>query len=237
MGTKKASESRTRNYATVVYPESAPENWQQILEEMKIPCFISPLHDRDKNANGEDKKAHYHVFIMFDSVKTKDQANDIFEKIGGVGCEVVNSARGMARYLCHLDNPDKAQYQKSDVIQFGGADYFQVIGTAGDKLKCIREMLQYIEENDIRYFSDLLNDCSVNHDDWFDALVNNCGYVIKEFIKSRAYKIEKQSKVNGEIEYQNEILENLEKEKSNRIQELKELEAKIRLTKQKEVLQ
>ena len=173
MATKKASETRTRNYATVVYPESAPEKWRQILEETKIPCFISPLHDRDKNATGEDKKPHYHVFLMFDSVKTKEQAINVFDQIGGVGCEVVNSARGMARYLCHLDNPDKAQYKKEDVIQYGGADYLQVIGTAGDKLKCIREMLNYIEENDIVCFADLVLDASINHDDWFDCLVNS----------------------------------------------------------------
>ena len=37
---------RTRNYATVIYPESAPDNWMQILSESKIPMFISPLHQK-----------------------------------------------------------------------------------------------------------------------------------------------------------------------------------------------
>lgn len=47
---------RTRNFGTVVYPESAPENWQTILSELCIPCFISPLHDKDINPDGETKK-------------------------------------------------------------------------------------------------------------------------------------------------------------------------------------
>ena len=34
---------RTRNYATIVYEESAPENWKDILQEIFIPCFISPV--------------------------------------------------------------------------------------------------------------------------------------------------------------------------------------------------
>ena len=38
---------RTRNYATVVYPESAPEGWQSILEDQFVSAFISPLHDCD----------------------------------------------------------------------------------------------------------------------------------------------------------------------------------------------
>ena len=33
--------SRTRNYATIVYPESAPANWQEILADMHIPALIN----------------------------------------------------------------------------------------------------------------------------------------------------------------------------------------------------
>ena len=109
---KSSGGGRTRNFATVVYPESAPDNWQSILEEQFVPAFISPLHDSDLNPTGEPKKEHYHVVIMYDSVKTMEQAQDLFQKIGGVGCERVQSIRGYARYLCHLDNPDKHQYDQ-----------------------------------------------------------------------------------------------------------------------------
>ncbi len=46
---------RTRNFATVVYPESAPENWMRILEEHRVPALISPLHDKDVDADGKKK--------------------------------------------------------------------------------------------------------------------------------------------------------------------------------------
>ena len=38
---------RTRNFATVVYPESAPENWIDIIRESHINVIISPLHEND----------------------------------------------------------------------------------------------------------------------------------------------------------------------------------------------
>ncbi len=180
---------RTRNYATVVYPESAPENWIRIAEDAKIPMFISPLHDKDISPTGEPKKAHYHVMVMYDNVKTKEQATNFFKEIGGVGCEVVNSVRSYARYLTHVDYPDKAQYKIDDVISLGGADYMHAIGTAADKQKSIREMIAWIEENDITCFADLCRYTSVNRSDWFDTLINSGAYFIKEYIKSRTWKL------------------------------------------------
>lgn len=183
---------RTRNYATVVYPESAPENWQQLVTDAKIPMFISPLHDRDLNPTGEPKKPHYHVMVMYDNVKTKEQAEIFFKSFGGVGCEVINSIRGYARYLTHADNPEKAQYSIEDVISLGGADYMHAIGTQADKAKSIREMVAWIEENDVICFADLFTYASVNRSDWFDTLINSGAYVIKEFIKSRTWKLHHQ---------------------------------------------
>ena len=186
---KSNTTARYRNYATVVYPDSAPENWQEIIAELKIPVFISPLHDKDKNANGEDKKPHYHVELLFDGQKTKAQAEEVIKSFGGVGCEVVNSSRAYARYLCHLDNPEKAQYDIGEVKAYGGADYMTIIGTMADKAKAIRDMLQFIEEEDITCFADLMMYASVNRSDWFDCLINSGAYVIKEYIKSRTWKL------------------------------------------------
>lgn len=195
MAEKKTSgKGRTRNYATVVYPESAPENWQELLSEQFVPAFISPLHDKDVNPTGEPKKAHYHVLIMFDSTKTIEQAKEIFEKIGGVGCEKVNSIRGYSRYLCHLDNPEKAQYDQSDVRSMCGADYITTIGLVTDKYKAIREMMEFITEHDIYAYSDLLEYCAVERFNWFRVLCDNGTVVVKEYLKSRFWK-----KNNGDM--------------------------------------
>lgn len=180
---------RTRNYATVVYPDSASENWIDIVAESKIPIFVSPLHDQDLNPNGEKKKAHYHVMIMFESVKTKEQAEELIKTFSGVGCEVINSVRGYARYLCHLDNPEKHQYSIDDVKAFGGADYIHAIGTAADKAKACREMIQWIEENDIVSYRDLMSYASINRSDWFDALITNSSMAMIEYIKSRYWQL------------------------------------------------
>lgn len=49
-----------------------------MLREEHIPAIVSPLHDRDVTAAGDPKKAHYHVILCFDSVKTPEQAREVF---------------------------------------------------------------------------------------------------------------------------------------------------------------
>ena len=50
-----------RNWAFVMYPESMPDNWYDLLQATGLPFAISPLHDKDLNPDGSQKKAHYHV--------------------------------------------------------------------------------------------------------------------------------------------------------------------------------
>lgn len=178
---------RTRNFATIVYPESAPENWIDIIRDSHVNALISPLHDSDINPDGEIKKPHHHVLIMFDSVKTIEQFDDFSKTFGGVGKEKVNSIRGYARYLCHLDNPEKASYDINSVISIGCEDYFDIISLPTDKYGNIRDMMRYCIDNDITNFSDLLLYASENNESWFRCLVDNGTYVIKEFLKSVSY--------------------------------------------------
>jgi len=190
----KATNRRFRIFATVVYPDSAAENWQAVLSEQFVPAFISPLHDLDVNPDGEIKKPHWHVMLMFDGKKSTDQAQDLFSLISGIGCEVVQSIRGYARYLCHLDNPEKHQYSPEDVRSFCGADYNGVIGLVIDKYKSIREMIDYVNENDIYSYSELLDYSSHERFDWFRVLCDNGTVVIREYLKSRLWTTQNKNK-------------------------------------------
>lgn len=183
---KKTAEARTRNFATVVYPESAPTEWISVLDDTRIPALISPLHDRDVNQTAENtpKKPHYHVILMFSSVKTKAQAKAVFDKIGGVGCEAVQSIRGYARYLCHLDNPEKAQYSQADVRCLNGADYYGNIELATDKYKAVKEIMQFCKENGIISFSDVLEYAMEERMDWFRVLCDSSAMIVKEYLVS-----------------------------------------------------
>lgn len=180
---------RKRTFATLVYTESAPSDWMQILADSHLPAFVSPLHDMDTNPDGELKKPHYHVMVFYDSVKTRKQvSDDIFDSIGGVGFENIITNRGYARYLCHLDNPEKYQYNTDDVKSFCGADYYGLISLPSDKYRIIDEMLDFCEKSGINQYCDLLNYARLNNFNWYRSLCDNSTLLIREYLRSKWWK-------------------------------------------------
>lgn len=180
---------RTRNFATVVYPDSAPSDWIEKLEEYHVSTLISPLHDKDVNPDGELKKPHYHVLMMFESpVDYESKVKPIFDEIGAVGRENVVSARGYARYLCHLDNPEKAPYSASEVYCIGGANYYGITKLPTDDLEMLGDVFEFVEKNEIYSLAELLSICRIYHPEWFTMISMSRCYVIDKYIRSIAWE-------------------------------------------------
>lgn len=139
---------RSRIFATVVYPESAPTDWLDRLDGAHVAAMVSPLHCKDTLPTGEVKKEHYHVLWRYEGVKTPAQAQQLVDEIGGAGAvEIVADFRGYARYLCHLDSPDKAQYSPEDVRCFGGADWAAVALSDAERTDALLDEIEdWIDE-------------------------------------------------------------------------------------------
>lgn len=186
-------DERTRNWTFIVYPESAPENWIEILSEEQVPFVISPLHDKDVNADGELKKPHWHVMLMFSGKKSLTQIQKITEKINSPMPQKVNDTKAMARYFLHLDNPEKWRYSKEDLKVYGGIDIEKYLTSVSEqkneRYDGIRDMCKFIDDHGIIEFSDLMAYAMDNRADWFELLCDNSAYVIGLYIKSRRHKV------------------------------------------------
>lgn len=139
----KRAGARSRGWACIVYPESAPEGWIDSLNEAHIQTLISPVHDKDKRGNGEPKKPHYHVLAMFENPVPESSAKNYFGRIGVTAPpEKVDTIKGYARYLVHLDDHDKVRYDERDVVALAGASW---AGTALDEAEEVNAILDEIE--------------------------------------------------------------------------------------------
>lgn len=180
-----------RNWAFVMYPESMPENWFEILEETGLPYAISPLHDKDVNPTGEVKKPHYHVICQYANTTTaKNVRENVCSKVNGTIPIKLESIKGMYRYHLHLDNPEKYQYDDRDRIFINGFDVSNVNALTQTEIQKIKkEIVTIIIDNDILEYSDLLSLLLENDLNNMFIVASSHTIFFNTFITSRRNKI------------------------------------------------
>lgn len=205
---------RTRNWTAVLYPENLPEDWENLLDDAHVKWICSPLHDKDFNADGEPKKAHYHILLMFGVVKNEQQVSEMFKSIFGesetgsiIGVakpERVGDRGALIRYFAHLDNPDKAQYDVADIVGHNGADPAELLRySATETREMIIAMEEFIEENHITELAAFSAAIRYDYPEWHTLLATKMTLYFSQFIKSRRYITE--PAVNRET---GEVIEN-----------------------------
>lgn len=184
-----ASTGKKRNWATVVYPESAPENWIEILKLSGVQSAISPLHDKDINPDEQEKKSHWHVILTYGSPTTQNNVKGLCERIGGVGQIGLDSVRGYYRYLTHKDNPEKYQYDEKDIKTLNGFSILDFIElTRTETLKIKKELVVLIMAENIIEYADFINYLlEKGTDEFLDVGMSNT-YFFDKYISSRRHQ-------------------------------------------------
>lgn len=196
-----ASETRSRYWATIVYPESAVSGWLGIIQTLGLQAVLSPLHDKDTYdytdnekgfKKGDLKKPHYHLVFLFDSLKSSGQVKEITDKIGSVGQLKVLSISGTIRYLTHKDCKDKAQYDEKDLLSIGGADIEKYSKTENEKDEDLNQSFFRITnlcaEFSLYEFSDLIDFLLCHEEFELFKIVRQNSYFWAQYLKSKFYK-------------------------------------------------
>lgn len=180
-----ASNQKFRYFTFLVYPDSAPENWREILRRSHLQFAISPLHQPDD----EVSKPHHHVIYHHGNPATLSCVKGFVpEEVPANGyIEPAKSPRGLQRYLIHLDDPDKEQF-KAGVASIEVLNGFPLDLTRQFSAAELREMrrrtVEYIQHFDITEYSELI-DALMNLDvDLFDYASNHTIF-FNTYISSR----------------------------------------------------
>lgn len=185
----KNNSRRARNWTFIVYPDSAPINWRNIIDDLHIEWVESPLHDKDCNPDGDIKKAHYHILVLYSGNKSFDQVSELSGLINATIPQICHDIKGLTRYMAHLDNPEKYQYSVSDIVSHGGVDLSEILKPSSAQRKnLIKEMSVWIRENNIVEYEDIYYYAMDNREDWFDVLINNGSIPINFLLKSRRHR-------------------------------------------------
>lgn len=214
---EKRAGQRTRNWTVIFYPEDLPENWTSIVDDLHFKWIESPLHDKDINADGQPKKPHCHTLFMFDVVKTEEQITALLKEVFGesetgsiVGVATpmkVSDRCAIVRYMAHLDNPDKAQYDVAEIVGHNGADPAEILRySATETREMIVAMEEYIEQNGITELADFSQAIRYDHPEWHTIVATKMTVYFNAFIRSRRHKQEQPIKV-VRVNEQGEVIE------------------------------
>lgn len=159
---KPKKDVKKRNWWFVLYPESAPQDWRDILRATGLPGEVSPLHDKDVYSDGEHaglpKKAHYHVILCYPGPTTYSVVRKLVQDtLGQPIPQPLEAIRGAHRYLTHADNPEKYQYESRDIETFNGFSILDHMDmSASESLSINRELVSLIMEMEIADYCDFV---------------------------------------------------------------------------------
>lgn len=201
---EKDSAVKSSAWATLLYPESCSPDFLQIIQSSGYPCLLSPLHSQDVDDDGCIKKPHYHLLIWFRGSRRKSQVEKFRVQLKGVGLEKISNPLGHARYLCHLDDSDKAQYSKDDVLAFGGLNYTSILSRSIDKNQATLELVSLA--NTCLSFADLVAQCMLRYPEYI-GILSSKSYFFNSLISSlrRDEYSRKQRAVQEELFYASRV--------------------------------
>jgi len=182
--------TKKRNWACVVYPESLPSDWVEILKLTGLQIAISPLHDKDLEADGvTPKKPHYHVIMIYGSPTTYNNVKSLTDRLNAPAPIPLEQVRGYYRYFTHKDNPEKYQYDEKDIQGFNGfsiLDYVEL--TRSEVTKEIKSLQKLIQEKKIFEYADLMDLLLESGTDSEYDVASNHTYFFDKYISSRRNK-------------------------------------------------
>ena len=173
-----------------VYPESAPADWRNILNGMHIAYIVSPLHDKDENPDGTHKKKHYHVLVKFDANWMFKDVKKITDMLGQPEPERALNPVGCARYLTHMDNPEKYQYSAEKIEEHNGLTLRAIVKASdAEEDMMSKEIEALIRERRITDFAVLMFTLS-NYDDELYSFARRHAYYFVNITKALFFRAE-----------------------------------------------
>ena len=183
-------EIQGRYWCFVLYPDSAPKNWMEILRLSGLRFAVSPLHDRDTCEDGSPKKPHYHVIVIWENKTTyRNVAEFTHKKLNATYPQKLASPKGYFRYFTHEDNPEKASYRKSDIENGNGFDISEFASmTRQEKVEMKLDLThKIVEAGIINYLDCIALGESIGFDE-LDMVMSNTLY-FTQICKSVEYKL------------------------------------------------
>lgn len=180
--------TKSRAWTWIVYEEQIEHVREWLERSPDIAWAMSPKHADDRNPDGTAKKPHWHLCVHFPGPTTYNVAKGLSDEMGLPIPQVCRNTRVMIRYFLHLDNPEKAQYTKSDITAGGGFDFEEYLKLSQSEQELemrnfLAKLVNRCIEKDILYFHEVFDLVMSEYPEDFQYFRKNT-YLVKEYLFS-----------------------------------------------------
>lgn len=208
------SYGKNRQWTAVLFNENMREGWQEEIENLVQLPYAYCVHDKGLALeNGEHRKVHTHVILVWPAPTTQKHAIEVFDRLSAPGkkafaaIEPVYNAGRMYDYLIH-DTEDcrkKGKYQFSRKERITGNNYdigayVQVSMTEKNEMfdaltdlvltELIGNFAEFISAARIRYpeQADLVREVVRGHSGYFERLTRGIYLMGENLQKTKAQR-------------------------------------------------
>ena len=111
-------DKKSKYYSYILYPENYPDNeylYKLLDDDLMLDYLLSPVH-----SPSEDLKKHFHLLTVYPNPIGLSSAQRVGERLNSAKKVIFGfNPISAARYLIHLDNPEKEQFDQKDIRVHG----------------------------------------------------------------------------------------------------------------------
>lgn len=156
-----------RHFSIILYSDSTIYNFKEVLSDLKGSfkdwAYIRHLPEK------EEKKEHYHFNLHLENARSLESLS---KRLGIPSnyIKVIKSVRLMDRYLIHIDDEEKRQYNLTDVkvSNHYSSKYFSSFDDLKSEQDIIDDIYNFIDTLDLNDYRLCLR--------YLVSYVNSCGY-------------------------------------------------------------
>lgn len=158
----------------------------EVVERFSVKDYAIIKHDKDSNSTtGEVSRAHFHMFLNYED-NTKHTKQNLIKILNGMNInahvENVRSESKCLRYLLHLDNPEKYQYQLSELKT--NIEDIKSRMKISEKVGTLKKLMQYIDNAHIRSMRALVEYCIIQEDTQLLEYIQENAFLVNAIMRN-----------------------------------------------------
>lgn len=183
--------NKARYWWAVLYPENMIEDWEGRIDDLVQVPYAYCVHSKDTDEQSEHRKDHVHLILVFTNTTTRKHVMSVFRLLGAKAvntCQAIIDIRHAYNYLIHdtpaCEKAGKHLYDPSERITGNNFDIgaYEQINQA-EKNEMLREMLDFIRDNQIPDFMTFYIECEQLTDARYFDVFKSYGALIEKACK------------------------------------------------------